>query len=249
MTMTSETPRAAALPRISFDTLVLIALAGTAGTLAFDLWGNAIAPMLGLGGLAPVGLARAFLGALGLPNGSAAGNLMHLFLVGVIFFLYRAKDILVYVSWFTLGHSSTLLLGVLADIQVSAYLVDAIIGLSVVYKGFDNLGGFQRWLGRQPSPRKAVLIFGFFHGFGLATKVQELVVRDDMLLLVGNMLAFNVGVEIGQLIALGLILSLLMWWRRHPSYMKHAYLTNTLLMAAGFAFFGMQMTGFFLEDL
>ena len=172
-----------------------------------------------------------------------------LFLVGVIFFLYRAKDILVYVSWFTLGHSSTLLLGVLADIQVSAYLVDAIIGLSVVYKGFDNLGGFQRWLGRQPSPRKAVLIFGFFHGFGLATKVQELVVRDDMLLLVGNMLAFNVGVEIGQLIALGLILSLLMWWRRHPSYMKHAYLTNTLLMAAGFAFFGMQMTGFFLEDL
>ena len=172
-----------------------------------------------------------------------------LFLVGVIFFLYKPKDVLVYVSWFTLGHSATLLFGVLADIQVSAYLVDAVIGLSVVYKGFDNLGGFDRFLGKQPDPRKAVLIFGFFHGFGLATKVQELVVRDDMGLLVTNMVAFNVGVEVGQIIALGLILSGLMWWRRHPSYLKHAYLTNTLLMAAGFVLFGMQMTGFFLEDL
>lgn len=172
-----------------------------------------------------------------------------LFLVGVIFFLYRPKDILVYISWFTLGHSVTLLLGVLADIQMSAYLVDAVIGLSVVYKGFDNIGGFERLLGRQPSPRKAVLIFGFIHGFGLATKVQELVVRDDVGALVANMVAFNLGVEIGQLIALGLILSGLMWWRRHRSYLKHAYLTNTLLMAAGFVLFGMQMTGFVLEDL
>lgn len=170
-----------------------------------------------------------------------------LFLVGVIFFLYRPKDILVYVSWFTIGHSTTLLLGVLADIQANAFLVDAVIGLSVVYKGFDNIGGFQRTLGKQPDPRKAVLIFGFIHGFGLATKVQELVVRDDFGRLLGNMIAFNIGVEVGQLVALSLILSGLMWWRRHPSYLKHAYLTNTLLMAAGFALFGMQLTGYFLE--
>ena len=90
-----------------------------------------------------------------------------LFLVGVIFFLYRPKDVLVYVSFFTLGHSLTLLFGVYQDIQVNAYLIDAIIGLSIVYKGFDNLGGFQRLFGFQPNTMAAVLIFGLFHGFGL----------------------------------------------------------------------------------
>lgn len=168
-----------------------------------------------------------------------------LFLVGVIFFLHRVKDIFTYVSWFTLGHSTTLLIGVLANIQANAYLVDAIIGLSVVYKGFDNIGGFQRWFGRSPDPRKAVLIFGFIHGLGLATKVQDLVPRDGRL--VANMLAFNVGVELGQVLALSLILAGLMAWRRHPSFLRHAYATNTLLMAAGFTLFGMQLTGYFLS--
>ena len=96
-----------------------------------------------------------------------------LFLVGVIFFLYRSRDVLLYVSMFTLGHSITLLWGVLGDIQVNPYLIDAIIGFSVVYKGFDNLGGFKRVFGIQPSTKMAVLIFGLFHGFGLATKLQE----------------------------------------------------------------------------
>ena len=167
-----------------------------------------------------------------------------LFLVGVIFFLTKTRDILVYVSWFTLGHSATLLMGVLANVRMDAFLIDALIGLSVVYKGFDNLGGFQRFLGRQPDPRKAVLIFGLIHGFGLATKVQDLVPRGDTGELVGRLVAFNIGVELGQLLALSLILAGLLWWRRHPSYDRHAYLTNTLLMAAGFTLFGMQMTGF-----
>ncbi len=170
-----------------------------------------------------------------------------LFLVGVIFFLYHLKDIFVYVSWFTLGHSATLLLGVLADLRVDAFLVDAVIGLSVVYKGFDNLGGFERLWGRQPNPRKAVLIFGLIHGLGLATKVQDLVPRDRSL--IGNIIAFNVGVELGQVIALSAILAGLMWWRRHPSYMRQAYLTNTLLMAAGFTLCGMQLAGFFTQSL
>src|SRR6185436_7529565 len=91
-----------------------------------------------------------------------------LFLVGVIFFLYRLKDIIQYVSLFTIGHSLTLLVGVLGGVHANAYIIDAIIGLSVVYKAFDNLGGFQRILGFQPNTRVAVLIFGLFHGFGLA---------------------------------------------------------------------------------
>lgn len=127
-----------------------------------------------------------------------------LFLFGVIFFLYRLKHIGVYVSLFAVGHSTTMLLGVYYGWNVSSYLIDAIIGLSVVYKALDNLGAFQRWLGFQPNTKLATLIFGFFHGLGLATKILEYNIAEDGL--VPNLLAFNVGVEIGQLIALTIIL-------------------------------------------
>jgi len=127
-----------------------------------------------------------------------------LFLVGVIFFLYRSKDVLLYVTMFTLGHSTTLLLGVLGDINVNAYLIDAIIGFSVIYKGFDNLGGFKRCFNWQPNTKAAVLIFGLFHGFGLATKLQEFQLPEDGLLV--NLIAFNIGVELGQFTALIFIL-------------------------------------------
>lgn len=95
------------------------------------------------------------------------------FLVGVIFFVYRLKDVVQYVSFFTLGHSITLLGGVLGGIHANPYIIDAIIGFSVVYKAFDNMDGFQRFLGFQPNTKAAVLLFGLFHGFGLATKLQE----------------------------------------------------------------------------
>src|SRR5215211_2802559 len=62
-----------------------------------------------------------------------------LFLVGVIFFLYRLKDILLYVSLFTVGHSLTLLGGALGGIRANPFLIDAVIGLSIVYKGFENM--------------------------------------------------------------------------------------------------------------
>lgn len=167
-----------------------------------------------------------------------------LFLVGVIFFLYRTKDVLLYVSMFTLGHSLTLLAGVLFDVPANAYLIDAIIGLSVVYKGFDNLGGFQRILGFQPNTKAAVLIFGLFHGFGLATKLQELNLSSDGLLT--NLVSFNVGVEIGQFLALGIIVILLDWWRETKYFEKGAFATNTLLMAGGFMLVGYQLTGYFV---
>ena len=124
-----------------------------------------------------------------------------LFLAGVIFFLYRVKDVALYVTLFAVGHSTTLLLGVLGGWHVDAYLVDAMIGLSVVYKAFENIGGFRR-LGVQPNTRAAVLFFGFFHGLGLATKLQDLALSKDGL--ITNMVSFNIGVEIGQLLALGL---------------------------------------------
>ncbi|MCG8490925.1 MAG: HupE/UreJ family protein [Sneathiellales bacterium] len=167
-----------------------------------------------------------------------------LFLFGIVFFLYKVKEIGIYVSLFALGHSSTMLLGVFLDWNVSAYLIDAIIGLSVVYKALDNLGAFRRWLGFQPNTKAATLIFGFFHGLGLATKILEYDIAEDGLL--PNMLAFNVGVEIGQLMALCLILIGMSYWRRKASFFRHAYSANVVLMTAGFTLIGYQLTGYAL---
>ena len=165
-----------------------------------------------------------------------------LFLIGVIFFLFRPKDVLLYVSFFTLGHSLTLLLGVYQDIQVNPYLIDAIIGLSVVYKEFDILGGFQRLFGFQPNTKAAVLIFGLFHGFGLATKLQGFEFAREGLL--QNLLAFNVGVEIGQFLALTFIVIGLTFWRRYASYMNFAAATNVTLMSAGILLTMYQLGGY-----
>ncbi len=166
------------------------------------------------------------------------------FLVGVIFFLYRLKDVVQYVSLFTLGHSITLLGGVLGGVHANPYFIDAIIGLSVVYKAFDNMDGFQRFFGFQPNTKFAVLIFGLFHGFGLATKLQELDLSKNGL--IANIVSFNVGVEIGQVLALTAVLIVLSWWRTRAGFLKHAFATNTALMSAGFILTGYQIAGYFL---
>lgn len=168
-----------------------------------------------------------------------------LFLFGVIFFLYRIQHIAVYVSLFALGHSTTMILGVYFNVGINGYLIDAIIGLSVVYKALDNLGAFQRWLGFQPNTKVATLVFGLFHGFGLATKILEYQISPDGL--VANLLAFNVGVEIGQLLALAVILIGMSYWRRTPSFANNAYTANVAMMSAGFILVGMQLTGYFVS--
>ncbi|MDP3493269.1 MAG: HupE/UreJ family protein [Hyphomonadaceae bacterium] len=167
-----------------------------------------------------------------------------LFLFGVIFFLYKMKDIGIYVTMFAVGHSVTLLAGVLANVSVSSYLVDAIIGLSVVYKALDNMGAYQRWFGFQPDTRGATLVFGLFHGLGLATKLQDFEMSADGLVV--NLIAFNIGVELGQLLALGAILIAMSFWRKTPSFWKHAYLANVVLMALGFTLTGYQLVGYFV---
>ena len=165
-----------------------------------------------------------------------------LFLFGVIFFLYRLRDIGLYVTLFAIGHSTTLLFGVLTGISANAYVIDAIIGLSVVYKALDNLGAFQRWFGVQPNTKVATLVFGFFHGFGLATKIIEFEIAEDGL--IPNLIAFNVGVEIGQLLALAGILVVMGYWRRTSSFLRHAFAANAILMAAGFVLVGYQVAGY-----
>jgi len=165
-----------------------------------------------------------------------------LFLCGVIFFLYRMRDVGLYVTLFAVGHSTTLLLGVLNGWHVNPHAVDAIIGLSIVYRAIDNLGGWRTWLGFQPNKRAAVLACGFVHGFGLATKLQDFSMSKEGL--VANMVAFNVGVEIGQLLALGMILVVMRYWRATPGFMRHAIAGNIVLMTAGFVLAGHQFTGY-----
>lgn len=168
-----------------------------------------------------------------------------LFLFGVIFFLYKMKHIAIYVSLFAVGHSITMLYGVYAGVGINAYLIDAIIGFSVIYKALDNMGAYQRWLGVQPNTKLATLIFGLFHGFGLAAKIQELQLPQDGLL--ANLIAFNVGVEIGQLLALAAILIIMGFWRKTPTFFKQAYAANVVLMGAGFLLVGYQLTGYFSQ--
>ena len=168
-----------------------------------------------------------------------------LFLVGVIFFLYRTKDVVLYVTLFTIGHSLTLMSGVLNDIAVNPYIIDAIIGFSVVYKGFDNLGGFKSLFGFQPNTKFAVLIFGLFHGFGLATKLQEFQIPKDGLL--ENLIAFNVGVELGQFFALAIVLIAISFWRRHRSFHQFSTAANSLLMSGGMMLIAYQLTGYFWQ--
>jgi HupE / UreJ protein len=168
-----------------------------------------------------------------------------LFLFGVIFFLYRLRDVVQYVTLFTIGHSLTLLVGVLGGVRANPYLIDAIIGFSVVYKAFENMDGFRRFFGVQPNTRAAVLVFGLFHGFGLATKLQDFALSQNGL--VANIVSFNVGVEIGQALALTGVLIVLTYWRTRRGFLQHAFLTNGVVMTCGMLLVGYQLSGYFLS--
>jgi len=153
--------------------------------------------------------------------------------------------VLLYVTLFALGHSITLLAGVLGGISVNVYVIDAIIGFSIVYKAFENMGGFQKVFHISPNTKAAVFIFGLFHGLGLATKLQEFSLANEGL--VANIISFNVGVEIGQMLALTAILLLLVRWRQQPTFINHAFAANSLLMTGGFLLAGYQIAGYFLH--
>ena len=169
-----------------------------------------------------------------------------LFLLGVIFFLYKLKDVTIYVTLFAVGHVITLLTGVLMEISINAYIIDAIIGFSVVYKALDNMGAYQRWFGFQPNTKIATFGFGLIHGFGLATKALEYEISPDGL--VTNLIFFNIGVEIGQILALVVILIAITYWRKSGSFMKQAYHANAFMMMLGFLLMFYQITGYIIQS-
>lgn len=214
--------------------MLLLAQAGPA--LAHDISDSDRAAVAQIDGAAP--FVFLYLGAKHMVTG-----IDHiLFLVGMIFFLYRLRDVVIYVSMFTLGHSLTLLGGVLTDTGANAYIVDAIIGFSVVYKAFENLGGFKK-LGIAINTKLAVLGFGLFHGLGLATKVRDLGLSENGLL--ANLISFNIGVELGQVVVLAVVVTLFNLWRTTRSFAPGAFYANLALMAGGFALIGYHLTGYF----
>lgn len=167
-----------------------------------------------------------------------------LFLFGVIFFLYRLKAVTIYVTLFAVGHVITLLSGVLMEISINAYIIDAIIGFSVVYKALDNIGAFQRWFGFEPNTKVATFVFGLFHGFGLAAKILDYDLPEEGLL--PNLVFFNIGVELGQILALIGILIVMSYWRKSRSFLHHAYTANVFMMMLGFLLMGYQIIGYFV---
>lgn len=168
-----------------------------------------------------------------------------LFLFGVIFFLKRFREIVTLVSAFTLGHSLTLIIATLLKITANYYLIDAVIALSVCYKGFDNLGGFLKYLEiESPNLIRVVLLFGLIHGFGLSTRLQQLPLGEDQVGLLLRILYFNLGVEVGQIIALTVMIFFLAGWRKTSSFAQFSKISNAGLIIAGSLLFLMQMHGY-----
>ena len=168
-----------------------------------------------------------------------------LFLFGVVFFLTTFKDIAKFVTAFTLGHCITLIVATFLQITWNYFLVDALIAISVIYKGFDNNGGFQKHFGTQ-SPNLLAVVFGFglLHGFGLSTRLQQLPLGDDKASMLMRILSFNVGVEIGQIAALSVMVALLALWRKRRSFQRFSVLANVGLVYAGGLLLLMQLHGY-----
>lgn len=168
-----------------------------------------------------------------------------LFLFGVVFFLTRFAEIAKFVTVFTLGHCITLVFATYFKITWNYYLVDAIIAVSVIYKGFDNNGGFQRVFDmRSPNLLATVFGFGLLHGFGLSTRLQQLPLGDDSTSMLLRILSFNVGVEVGQIAALSVMVGLLAFWRHLPSFKRFSFVANLALVYAGVYLLFVQLHGY-----
>lgn len=169
-----------------------------------------------------------------------------LFLFGVIFFLTSFKDIVKFISIFTLGHSITLIFATFLGITANYWLIDAVIALSVCYKGFDNNNGFKDYLGFKKAPNLLgmVFIFGLIHGFGLSTRLQQLPLGEKGSAMLGRIISFNIGVELGQIVALTIMLFILSTFRKTDIFKRFSKVANDGLILAGFMLLLMQLHGY-----
>lgn len=172
-----------------------------------------------------------------------------LFLFGVVFFLTTFKDVAKFVTVFTIGHCITLIFATFFKITMNYFLIDAVIAVSVMYKGFDNNGGFQKHFGvKSPNLILMVFIFGLIHGFGLSTRLQQLPLGDDSLHMLYRILSFNIGVEVGQIAALAVMVALLSLWRKKPSFEKFSRVSNQGIIAIGILLLFMQLHGYWHDS-
>jgi hypothetical protein len=169
-----------------------------------------------------------------------------LFLFGVVFFLTTFRDVAKFVTVFTIGHCITLIFATFYSITWNYFLIDAVIAISVMYKGFDNVGGFQRVFEMEKSPNLLGMVFGFglLHGFGLSTRLQQIPLGDDSMSMLMRILSFNLGVELGQIAALVVMVALLAWWRHTQFFRRIAHASNLLLIALGGLLLLMQLHGY-----
>lgn len=169
-----------------------------------------------------------------------------LFLFGVIFFLTNTKDIIKFVTIFTLGHSITLIFATLFAIKINYYIIDAVIAISVIYKAFDNNKGFQNYFAMKESPNilKMVFLFGLIHGFGLSTRLQQLPLGEETTEILQRIVSFNVGVEVGQVLALIVMLIVLTMLRKLKEFNRYSKISNHFLMFLGFLLLLMQLHGY-----
>ncbi|PCI34248.1 MAG: hypothetical protein COB54_00170 [Alphaproteobacteria bacterium] len=167
-----------------------------------------------------------------------------LFLFGVMFFLTRFTSILKFVTAFTLGHTITLISATYLGITMNYYLIDTIIALTVIYKGFENLGGFKKYFNRDaPNLLLMVMLFGLIHGFGLSTRLQTLPIDADTGMLM-HIISFNAGVELGQIAALLAMWVVLYFWRSTKSFKAFSGFANIMLIVIGALLALMQLHGF-----
>lgn len=167
-----------------------------------------------------------------------------LFLLGVMLFLHRFGQIVAFITAFTVGHTITLLFATLAGVAANPFAIDAVIALTVAYKAIENMDGFRRWFGFAPPQLLwMVFVFGLIHGFGLSTRLQSMALASDPDL-IPKIIAFNVGVEIGQIAALTAMVIVVRLWRNSAAFPALARTTNTLLIAASALLLIQQVFGF-----
>jgi len=162
------------------------------------------------------------------------------FVFGIVFFLTKFRDIVKYITAFTIGHSITLIYATFNAIQINYFLIDAVIALSVCYIAFSNLDGFKKYLKiNPPSMMLMITSLGLIHGLGLSTRLQQLPLNQDQLLM--NIISFNIGIEFGQIAALTIMLFLLTLLRKSKSFQPISLIANYSLIFLGLYLFLMQM--------
>jgi hydrogenase/urease accessory protein HupE len=158
-----------------------------------------------------------------------------LFLLGLLVVCRRVRSVGIIVTCFTLAHSLTLGLAALELVRLSPRIVEPLIAASIVLVGVENL--FRSSEPDGPWVSRWVVAFGFglIHGLGFAGALQQLGLGAYGTSVLGPLVAFNLGVELGQLSVAGVVLAVL--WRLPRTGRLARWPQLVSLVVAGFGLF------------